>query len=349
MVPWPHRMPRIGTFGKGLPRSSEGTTFDLGCSEVLAVRARTAKTHRGTVLADPVGMYLDDISGDQLLTAEEEVALAQTMERGRSALSRLELETDLDPPERRHLKSLVHLGEEAKMTFIRSNLRLVISIAKRYGGRGMDMLDLIQEGNLGLIRAVEKFDWRKGFKFSTYATWWIRQAITRGVGNQGRTIRLPVHMVDIVRTVQEVQQSLLERFQRPPTIEEISAASGVDVEHVELALSAPRETISLDQPIGDDGALELVDLVEDANDNDPFLDADRVLRDRDLLSAISFLDPTEKEIIVRRFGLDGEAPQTLTNIAAALDLTRERVRKTEAKAIAKLRHPSCPVNLVSLV
>ncbi len=311
-------------------------------------RQQTRKTYRGPTLSDPVGMYLEDIAGHLLLTAEDEVALAQAIERGRSALSRLETEKELDKAEKRRLRGLVRVGDEAKMTFIRSNLRLVISIAKRYTGRGLDMLDVIQEGNLGLIRAVEKFDWRKGFKFSTYATWWIRQAITRGIGNHGRTIRLPVHMIDVVRTVHETRQSLLERNRRIPTIEEIADASGVDPARVELALDTPDETISLDQPVGDEGAAELIDFVEDTTDTDPFVGATQVLRDQELVSAISFLDTTEKHVIVRRYGLDGREPQTLTHIGTDLDMTREHVRKIEAKAFAKLRHPSCPVDLAGL-
>lgn len=307
------------------------------------------KTEGKRALGDTVGVYLDDISSHLLLTADEEVSLAQTMERGRHALSRLELEKDLNAEEKARLKRLVRSGEEAKMTFIRANLRLVISIAKRYSGRGLDILDLIQEGNLGLIRAVEKFDWRKGFKFSTYATWWIRQAISRGVGNHGRTIRLPVHMIDVVRNVQETQQALLERNHRQPTVAEISAASGVDPSRVRLALAVPNETISLDQPVGDESGAELVDFIEDdQHQDDPYRVVSETLRDGELASAVSFLEPIEREVIKRRFGLDGSPPQTLTDISTELGLTRERVRKTQSKAIAKLRHPSCPVDLSGL-
>jgi RNA polymerase sigma factor (sigma-70 family) len=179
----------------------------------------------GTSVADTVGIYLEEVSSHTLLTADDEVALARAMESGRKAQRRLETGDTLTPEQRATLYRLIHEGEEAKMEFIRANLRLVISIAKRYAGRGLDLLDLIQEGNLGLIRAVEKFDWRKGFKFSTYATWWIRQAITRGLGNQARTIRLPVHMVDVVRSVQEARQNLTDELRRAPTLEEIAAVT----------------------------------------------------------------------------------------------------------------------------
>ena len=222
------------------------------------------KTRRPSVpIYDTVGMYLEEVSSHDLLTAEDEVRLSRAMEAGRKAQHRLDDDAPLTPEQRAHLYRLVNEGAEAKMAFIRCNLRLVISIAKRYSGRGLDLLDLIQEGNLGLIRAVEKFDWRKGFKFSTYATWWIRQAITRGLGNQARTIRLPVHMVDVVRTVQETEQTLTELLHRQPTLEEIAQASGLEPERVAAAEAAPGDTVSLDRPVGEDGDAELHDFVED--------------------------------------------------------------------------------------
>ena len=199
----------------------------------------------------------------------------------------------------------VHEADEAKAEFIRSNLRLVISIAKRYTGRGLDLLDLVQEGNLGLIRAVEKFDWRKGFKFSTYATWWIRQAITRGLGNQGRTIRLPVHMVDVVRTVQETALSLQERLRRSPTLAEIAEASGLDLERVEMAIEAPGDTVVLDRPVGTDGDAELGDFVEDDDAADPFAAAAEASARHHLERAMCLLDDREREVVILRYGLDG--------------------------------------------
>ncbi len=311
-----------------------------------AVRARDPRD-RGSA-ADTVGLYLDEVSGHELLTAEDEVHLARAMELGKRAKAALDSGSN-DASERAKLMRAVAAGEEAKMTFIRSNLRLVISIAKRYTGRGLDLLDLIQEGNLGLIRAVEKFDWRKGFKFSTYATWWIRQAITRGLGNNGRTIRLPVHMVDVVRTVHDTRQSLQDQFHRAPTLEEISEASGLDTERILAALEAPAETVSLDRPVGEDGDASLQDFVEDEAAVDPELRAAAAWRRDRLILALSHLDPEEKQVIWLRFGLDGDEPWTLSDVGKVIDATRERVRQIEARGLAKLRHPSCDIDLQDLL
>ena len=291
-------------------------------------------------LADTIGLYLEEVSEHSLLSAADEVELARTIEVGLWAERQLDSHRDLDPAERHRLRELVQEGEEAKSVFIRSNLRLVISIAKRYAGRGLDLIDLIQEGNLGLIRAVEKFDWRKGFKFSTYATWWIRQAITRGLGNQARTIRLPVHMVDIVRTVKETSMLLAEEFRRHPTREEIAEASGLDVERVNAALDAPSNTVSLDRPVGEDGEAVLGDFVEDSRADDPFVQAALAVRRGHIDDALNVLEPDERLVIVKRYGLGGTEPQTLTAIGEMLGTTRERVRQIEKRALAKLRHPS---------
>ncbi|MEZ5176488.1 MAG: sigma-70 family RNA polymerase sigma factor [Acidimicrobiia bacterium] len=299
--------------------------------------------------ADAIGLYLDAVSDHALLTAEDEIRLARTIERGREAEERLATAGGLDTAARVELVRHIRLADHAKQEFIRSNLRLVISIAKRYTGRGLDLLDLIQEGNLGLIRAVEKFDWRKGFKFSTYATWWIRQAITRGLGNNGRTIRLPVHMVDIVRTVQEAELSLHEQLRRMPTIAEIASVSGLDEDKILLALSAPGDTVSLDRSVGEDGDAQLGDFVEDEQTPDPFSVVADLVQRAELTKAIETLDERERIVIVLRYGLDAKPPRTLSDVGAELGITRERVRQLETRALGKLRHPSSRFDLASLM
>ena len=270
------------------------------------------------------------------------------MELGKKAKTVLHT-GDYSPSDRARLMRTIAEGEEAKMSFIRSNLRLVISIAKRYTGRGLDLLDLIQEGNLGLIRAVEKFDWRKGFKFSTYATWWIRQAITRGLGNNGRTIRLPVHMVDVVGTVHDTKQHLHDQFHRTPTLEEISEASGLDTERVLAAMEAPAETVSLDRPVGEDGDASLQDFVEDQTALNPEDRAASAWRRERLIQALTHLDYEEQQVLWLRFGLDGDEPWTLSDVGQVINSTRERVRQIEARGLAKLRHPSCDIDLQGLL
>ncbi len=301
-------------------------------------------------VSDPIGMYLEEVSSHTLLEAEDEVRLARTIEAGRQAQSHLDAAGDsMVSEDRLALEEIAHAGEEARSEFIRCNLRLVISIAKRYTGRGLDMLDLIQEGNLGLMRAVEKFDWRKGFKFSTYATWWIRQAITRGLGNHGRTIRLPVHMVDVVRTVQETGLSLLETNRRPPTVAEISALSGLDHDKVVIALNAPTDCVSLDRPVGEDGDAELSDFIEDDGAVDPFVVVSEDARRDELERALTLLEDRERLVITLRYGLSGQVPRTLSDVGRELGVTRERVRQIEHRALSKLRHPSCAYDLESLL
>ena len=313
-----------------------------------AIKAKDARPERGASPADTVGLYLDEVSGHELLTAEDEVHLARAMERGKKA--RVILESgEHTPSDRPKLMRAIAEGDEAKMSFIRSNLRLVISIAKRYSGRGLDLLDLIQEGNLGLIRAVEKFDWRKGFKFSTYATWWIRQAITRGLGNNGRTIRLPVHMVDVVRTVKDTRQTLHDKLHRMPTLEEISEVSGLDTERVLAAMEAPAETVSLDRPVGEDGDASLQDFVEDHSALNPEERAATAWQRERLVQALQDLDYEEQQVLWLRFGLDGDEPWTLSDVGKVINSTRERVRQIEARGLAKLRHPSRDIDLQGLL
>ena len=309
-----------------------------------------AKRAKETPVSDAVGMYLEEVAMHTLLTAEDEVRLARAMEAGRRAQQELDTRGDeLTPAERAKVFRAIHESDEAKTEFIRSNLRLVISIAKRYTGRGLDLLDLIQEGNLGLIRAVEKFDWRKGFKFSTYATWWIRQAITRGLGNHGRTIRLPVHMVDIVRTVQETELTLQETYRRPPTVAEISELSGLTPDKIAIALNAPGDTVSLDRPVGSDGDAELGEFVEDEQAVDPFVMVAEGARRDELIKALQMLDLRERKVIILRYGLDGEIPRTLSDVGGVLGLPRERGRQIETRALSTLRHPTCTYDLASLL
>lgn len=304
---------------------------------------------REATVADAIGLYLESVSTHDLLDAEDEVRLARVIERGQEAERRLAGDTHIDTEDRVVLVRYIRQADHAKQQFIRCNLRLVISIAKRYTGRGLDLLDLIQEGNLGLIRAVEKFDWRKGFKFSTYATWWIRQAITRGLGNHGRTIRLPVHMVDIVRTVQESELSLRENLRRTPTIAEISEVSGLDEVKIIVALNAPSDTVSLDRPVGDDGDAELSDFVEDGDAEDPFAPVAEAARRDELIRALGTLDNREQTVLVLRYGLDAQLPRTLSDVGIHLGITRERVRQIETRALSKLRHPSTMYDLQSLL
>ncbi|MCP4305885.1 MAG: sigma-70 family RNA polymerase sigma factor [bacterium] len=307
-----------------------------------------ARKARGTVQADGVGLYLDKVSGHDLLTAEDEVRLARLIEVGRQAVVRLETEK-LPSRERFEMRRAVHQGEEARAEFIRSNLRLVVSIAKKYTGRGLDLLDLVQEGNLGLIRAVEKFDWRKGFKFSTYATWWIRQAITRGLGNTARTIRLPVHLVDVVRVVHETSTTLQEKLGRRPSANEIAEASGLDVDQVVIAMDCPDDCVSLDHPVGDAGDASLGDFVEDLQADDPFVVAADIARRDELERALGMLEANERQVIILRYGLSGGGPRTLSDVGRELDVTRERIRQVERKALTKLRHPSFAYDLESLL
>ncbi len=314
------------------------------------VGRRGTETRRHNSISDAVGLYLDEVSTHVLLDAEDEIRLARSIELGRKASARLELDPVPIPAEERiRLRRIVEQGDAAKMAFIRSNLRLVISIARKYTGRGLDLLDLIQEGNLGLIRAVEKFDWRKGFKFSTYATWWIRQAITRGLGNAGRTIRLPVHMADTVRLVAETQQSLTEELRRNPTLEEISSVTGVEPDRVRAALEVPTDTVSLDKPVGDDGESELHEFVIDIRTHDPFAEVAASITITQIERALDSLTEQERTVVELRFGLSGNDPWTLSAVGEMLGITRERVRQIEGRALARLRHPSIGIDLESLL
>ena len=280
--------------------------------------------------------YLSELGSYPLLTAEEEVQLAQAIEAGRAA--ELELAAGVTAARRRELDALVLQASEARRRFIQSNLRLVVSIAKRYQGTGMTLLDLIQEGNLGLMRAVEKFDHRKGFKFSTYATWWIRQGIGRGIADKGRTIRLPSHLVDTMAVLSKTSSHLLKALGREPTAAELAEETGMAIERVETALRAAPDLVSLSAQIGEEDG-ELGDLLADDRAEAPFDVAALALAKDDLVSLLGFLNPREREVLTLRFGLGSDRPLTLDEVGQRYNVTRERIRQIEAKALTKLRHP----------
>ncbi|HUS62588.1 MAG TPA: sigma-70 family RNA polymerase sigma factor [Acidimicrobiales bacterium] len=291
---------------------------------------------------DLVRLYLTDIGQYPLLTKDDEVRLAKAIEAGKEA--RTELETrpkkELTAAKRRELSRYVRVGEDAEQTFVQSNLRLVVSIAKKYQASGLPLLDLIQEGNLGLMHAVEKFDWRKGFKFSTYATWWIRQAITRGIANTGRTIRLPVHAGDTLARLQKARARLELRFGRPPTQSELAVEVEMPEDKVVEALRFALEPLSLSEPLREDGDAELGDVVEDRSAESPFEVAATALLPEEISRLLGPLDEREREILRLRFGLDRGEPRTLEEVGEHFNLTRERIRQIEARAMSKLRHPS---------
>ena len=287
---------------------------------------------------DALGRYLNGIGEYDLLTAEDEGELARLIEDGRAAERRLASGEALEAEARHDLIAAVARGADARAAFIEANLRLVVSIAKRYRGTGMPFLDLVQEGNLGLIRAVEKFDWRKGFKFSTYATWWIRQAISRAVSDKGRTIRVPAHLADTISLVQSTESDLLMRLGRPPSITEIAAESGVAPDKVEEALRIAPEPVSLHEPVGEDEAV-LGDFIEDDDAVVPFEAVIVSLGLEQLAVALAELDDRERQIICMRFGLAGYDPTTLDEVGREFGVTRERVRQIETRALAKMRRP----------
>ena len=290
---------------------------------------------------DLVRLYLSDIGQYPLLTKDDEVQLARKIERGAGARAELESRRPGIPPSRcRELRRLTREGADAQQTFVKSNLRLVVSIAKKYQASGLPLLDLIQEGNLGLMHAVEKFDWRKGFKFSTYATWWIRQAITRGIANTGRTIRLPVHAGDTLTRLQKARSRLELRLGRAPTQSELSIECELPEDKVVEALRFALEPLSLSEPLREDGDAELGDVVEDRSADSPFEMAAISLLPTEVARLLNPLDEREREILRLRFGLDRGEPRTLEEVGEHFHLTRERIRQIEARAMSKLRHPS---------
>ena len=293
---------------------------------------------------DPVRMYLKEIGKVNLLTSEEEVELAQAMGAGNMAQAQLEemIQAGEDVPDevREELNKIIQKGETAKQRLAEANLRLVVSIAKRYVGRGMQFLDLIQEGNLGLIKAVEKFDHEKGFKFSTYATWWIRQAITRAIADQARTIRIPVHMVETINKVIRVSRQLLQELGHDPSPEEIAKEMGMPVDKVREILKIAQEPVSLETPIGEEEDSHLGDFIPDEDASEPAEAASFTLLKEQLVEVLGTLTPREEKVLKLRFGIEDGRTRTLEEVGKEFNVTRERIRQIEAKALRKLRHPS---------
>ena len=305
----------------------------------------------GVSVEDPVRMYLKEIGKVPLLSADEEIELAQKMEDGAVAAEKISIlkgrmdnatdeeKADLKD-EIKKLQKEVDFGADAKKRLAEANLRLVVSIAKRYVGRGMLFLDLIQEGNLGLIKAVEKFDYKKGYKFSTYATWWIRQAITRAIADQARTIRIPVHMVETINKLIRVSRQLLQELGREPSPEEIAAEMNMPVERVREILKISQEPVSLETPIGEEEDSHLGDFIKDDNVPVPADAAAFTLLKEQLEEVLGTLTEREQKVLTLRFGLEDGRARTLEEVGKEFNVTRERIRQIEAKALRKLRHPS---------
>lgn len=318
----------------------------------VSSKTKTARTRKynsdnsvAMLTGDPVRMYLKEIGKVSLLTAAEEVDLAMKIEAGVEAMAQLDASEEeggvpLERRERRRLSRIEQVGLDAKQQLIEANLRLVVSIAKRYVGRGMLFLDLIQEGNLGLIRAVEKFDYTKGFKFSTYATWWIRQAITRAIADQARTIRIPVHMVETINKLVRIQRQLLQTLGREPTPEEIAEEMGLTPERVREIQKISQEPVSLETPIGEEEDSQLGDFIEDDAAVVPPDAASFSMLQEQLAKTLEGLAERERKVITLRFGLEDGHPRTLEEVGREFGVTRERIRQIESKTLAKLRHPS---------
>ena len=315
-------------------------------SNKRSTRSRNRRADTSTVMltGDPVRMYLKEIGKVDLLTADEEVHLAMKIEAGAEATEKLEAaengDIELTRAEMRRLMRIEQVGLDAKQQLISANLRLVVSIAKRYVGRGMLFLDLIQEGNLGLIRAVEKFDYTKGFKFSTYATWWIRQAITRAIADQARTIRIPVHMVETINKLVRVQRQLLQDLGRDPTPEEIGKEMDMSADRVREIQKISQEPVSLETPIGEEEDSQLGDFIEDSGAVAPPEAASESMLREQLDQVLDGLADRERKVIKLRFGLEDGHPRTLEEVGREFGVTRERIRQIESKTLAKLRHPS---------
>ena len=329
----------------------EGNATNAANGNGRARASSTGSDYFGGSVEDPVHTYLKEIGKVPLLSAELEVEMARRIQTGNEAATHLAPHKAaeagegpagdlLSQDEQFRLHREVRKGEQAKEVLIEANLRLVVSIAKRYRNRGLAFLDLIQEGNLGLMRAVDKFDYEKGFKFSTYATWWIRQAITRSIADQARTIRIPVHMVETINKVVRVQRQLSQQLGREPTVEEVAEQIQLSAERVREIQRISQDTISLEQPIGDEDDFSLSDLIEDQGAEVPVDAATRVLLNEAVQAALLELSPREQEVVRLRFGLEDGRIRTLEEVGRIFGVTRERVRQIEAKTLAKLRQPT---------
>ena len=335
---------------EGIPEEELKAASDVSLPKVRTKKTRSSVRKRNeaanvTMLTgDPVRMYLKEIGKVPLLSAAEEIDLAMKIEAGVAAAAELdkaeEEGRELERREKRRLGRVEQVGIDAKQQLIEANLRLVVSIAKRYVGRGMLFLDIIQEGNLGLIRAVEKFDYTKGFKFSTYATWWIRQAITRAIADQARTIRIPVHMVETINKLVRIQRQLLQELGREPTPEEIGKEMGLPAERVREIQKISQEPVSLETPIGEEEDSQLGDFIEDDAAVVPPDAASFSMLQEQLSKVLDGLAERERKVISLRFGLEDGHPRTLEEVGREFGVTRERIRQIESKTLAKLRHPS---------
>jgi RNA polymerase primary sigma factor len=351
-----HEQPAGGRAGDSQPPEDAGLlpddvdlaeVFELeaeSAAPALAVPARaqaeTDLDDQTSVMGDSVHTYLKSIGRTSLLTAEQEVDLAKRIEAGLYAEHKLETEPDLAEDYRRDLEEVARDGRRAKAHMLEANLRLVVSVAKKYSDRGLSLLDVVQEGNLGLIRAVEKFDYTKGYKFSTYAMWWIRQAIQRGFADSARTIRLPVHVLEMLSKLSRVERDMHQRLGREPTPEELAIELDRTPDQIEELLRTSRQPISLDSTIGEDGETSIGDLIEDVDAPEASELVDRQLMADQLRHALDALTPREATIMSMRFGLYDGNPHTLDEIGRALGLTRERIRQLEKQSLSKLRHPS---------
>jgi len=331
----------------GASAQGDAADGDFAEDEIATLEADVAAFADGVdlddqtpAMGDSVHTYLKSIGRTSLLTAEQEVDLAKRIEAGLFAEHKLDTEATLSPEHRRELELVAEDGRRAKAHMLEANLRLVVSVAKKYSDRGLSLLDVVQEGNLGLIRAVEKFDYTKGYKFSTYAMWWIRQAIQRGFADSARTIRLPVHVLEMLSKLSRVERDMHQRLGREPTPEELAVELDRTPDQIEELLRTSRQPISLDSTIGEDGETSIGDLIEDVDAPEASELVDRQLMAEQLRSALDALTPREATIMAMRFGLYDGNPHTLDEIGRALGLTRERIRQLEKQSLSKLRHPS---------